>query len=211
MKFHQLLIQLLFEIVVRIGKNALDHDTFLIEIQRNVAQRDSKMLCQFGVDFPCEFVAALRHMFKSFGPTKALVDVELEVNRGEIRGLIGENGSGKSTISSIVAGVQPYDSGEMFFKGEPYKPTSMIEAQAKGIAMVVQEMGTISNITVAANIFIGKEKLLLKYWHTCQQKNDMARENSLAWSNRSMQSTSCSDTRFPRGIGVVRKESEERT
>ena len=52
---------------------------------------------------------------------------------------------------------------------------------------------------------------MLKYWHTCQQKNDMARENSLAWSNRSMQSTSCSDTRFPRGIGVVRKESEERT
>lgn len=104
-----------------------------------------------------EVLLHCKHMFKSFGPTKALVDVELEVNRGEIRGLIGENGSGKSTISSIVAGVQPYDSGEMFFKGEPYKPTSMIEAQAKGIAMVVQEMGTISNITVAANIFIGKE------------------------------------------------------
>lgn len=66
MKFHQLLIQLLFEIVVRIGKNALDHDTFLIEIQRNVAQRDSKMLCQFGVDFPCEFVAALRHIKNCF-------------------------------------------------------------------------------------------------------------------------------------------------
>ena len=97
-----------------------------------------------------EVLLHCKHMFKSFGPTKALVDVELEVNRGEIRGLIGENGSGKSTISSIVAGVQPYDSGEMFFKGEPYKPTSMIEAQAKGIAMVVQEMGTISNITVAA-------------------------------------------------------------
>lgn len=87
-----------------------------------------------------EVLLHCKHMFKSFGPTKALVDVELEVNRGEIRGLIGENGSGKSTISSIVAGVQPYDSGEMFFKGEPYKPTSMIEAQAKGIAMVVQEM-----------------------------------------------------------------------
>lgn len=109
-----------------------------------------------------EVLLHCNHMFKSFGPTKALVDVELEVNRGEIRGLIGENGSGKSTISSIVAGVQPYDSGEMFFKGEPYKPASMIEAQAKGVAMVVQEMGTISNITVAANIFIGKEKLFCK-------------------------------------------------
>lgn len=99
-----------------------------------------------------EVLLHCKHMFKSFGPTKALVDVELEVNRGEIRGLIGENGSGKSTISSIVAGVQPYDSGEMFFKGEPYKPTSMIEAQAKGIAMVVQEMGITRYIPPATRI-----------------------------------------------------------
>lgn len=109
-----------------------------------------------------EVLLHCNHIFKSFGPTRALVDVELSVCRGEIRGLIGENGSGKSTISSIVAGVQPYDSGEMFFKGEPYRPASMIEAQQKGIAMVVQEMGTIPNITVAANIFIGKEKRFKK-------------------------------------------------
>ena len=109
-----------------------------------------------------EVLLHCNHIFKSFGPTRALVDVELSICRGEIRGLIGENGSGKSTISSIVAGVQPYDSGEMFFKGEPYRPASMIEAQQKGIAMVVQEMGTIPNITVAANIFIGKEKRFKK-------------------------------------------------
>lgn len=109
-----------------------------------------------------ELLLKCEHIFKSFGPTKALSDVHLEVSRGEIRGLIGENGSGKSTLSSIIAGVQPCDSGEMVFKGENYKPHNMIEAQKKGISMVVQEQGTISNISVAANIFIGKEELFRK-------------------------------------------------
>lgn len=97
------------------------------------------------------------HMYKSFGPTKALADVELKVYSGEIRGLIGENGSGKSTISSIIAGVQPYDEGKIYYKGEEFKPENMLEAQQKGISMIVQEMGTIPGISVAANIFIGKE------------------------------------------------------
>ncbi len=56
-------------------------------------------------------------IYKSFGPTRALVDVELSVFRGDVRGLIGENGSGKSTLSSIAAGAQTADEGEMFFRG----------------------------------------------------------------------------------------------
>lgn len=106
-----------------------------------------------------ELLLKCEHIYKSFGPTKALVDVGLEVYAGEIRGLIGENGSGKSTISSIIAGVQPYDEGRICYKGEEFKPENMLEAQKKGISMIVQEMGTIPGITVAANIFIGKEKL----------------------------------------------------
>lgn len=102
------------------------------------------------------------HICKSFGPTKALSDVSLTVNRGEIRGLIGENGSGKSTISSIVAGVQAYDSGSMQFMGQPYKPRNMLAAQEAGISMVVQEAGTIRDMTVAANIFVGKERLFTR-------------------------------------------------
>lgn len=106
-----------------------------------------------------ENLVRVEHMYKSFGPTKALVDVSLEVNRGEIRGLIGENGSGKSTVSSIIAGVQGADSGEMFVHGEPYKPKQMLDAQNNRISMIVQEMGTISHLSVADNIFIGKEML----------------------------------------------------
>lgn len=92
---------------------------------------------------------------KSFGPTRALIDVSIEVYRGEVRGLIGENGSGKSTLSSIVAGVQPADSGKMYLNGQLYEPKTMVEAQKAGVGMVVQESGIVPGITVASNIFLG--------------------------------------------------------
>lgn len=93
---------------------------------------------------------------KAFGPTRALVDVDIDIRRGEVRGLIGENGSGKSTFSSIVAGAQKADNGAFFIDGKPYKPASMVDAQAHGVSMVIQEMGTIPRITVASNIFAGR-------------------------------------------------------
>jgi ribose transport system ATP-binding protein len=62
-----------------------------------------------------ELIFEARKICKTFGPTIALDNVELSVYRGEITGLIVENGSGKSTISSIAAGMQPADSGKMFF------------------------------------------------------------------------------------------------
>lgn len=105
-----------------------------------------------------EVLLNCRGICKSFGATKALQNVDLVVNRGEIRGLIGENGSGKSTISSIVAGVQPCDSGTIEFHGKELKAADMLAAQKAGISMIVQEAGTIPNITVAENIFVGKER-----------------------------------------------------
>ena len=99
------------------------------------------------------------HMDKNFGVTVALNDVSFSLERGHVYGLIGENGSGKSTVSSIIAGMQPATKGEMTYKGEPWKPSSMLEAQEHGIGMIVQEAGTIPNITVAENIFLGHEKM----------------------------------------------------
>lgn len=101
-----------------------------------------------------EVIMQINHMRKTFGPTIALDDVDLTVRRGEIRGLIGENGSGKSTITSIFSGMQPCDSGEMFYKGERWEPKSMNWALERGVGMIVQESGTVPGITVAENMFL---------------------------------------------------------
>lgn len=99
---------------------------------------------------------------KNFGQTKALQCVELHLMAGEIRGLIGENGSGKSTLCSIFSGLYGCDEGELMLHGDSYAPESMVDAQNKGVAMIVQEMGTIPGIGIADNIFIGKENCFLK-------------------------------------------------
>lgn len=109
-----------------------------------------------------EVVFEAQKISKFFGSTIALNEVDLTVYRGEIRGLIGENGSGKSTLSSIAAGMQKPDRGNMLFRGKEHAPGSMIEGSKSGFGMIVQEMGTISGITVAQNIFLGNEKLFKK-------------------------------------------------
>ncbi len=104
-----------------------------------------------------EVLLEVKDMCKNFGATVALNHVDFVVKRGEIRGLIGENGSGKSTVSSIISGMQKATSGSMVYKGEPWNPASTLEAQDKGICMIVQEAGTIPDIPVADNIFLGHE------------------------------------------------------
>ena len=103
-------------------------------------------------------ILEMKHIRKTFASTVALGNVDLNVYPGEIRGLIGENGSGKSTISSIAAGMQKADSGEMRYHGEAWTPGSMIDALSKGIGMIVQESGTIQGVSVAENLFLGETK-----------------------------------------------------
>ena len=100
-------------------------------------------------------ILEMKGMCKRFGSTIALDNVDLTVYPGEIRGLIGENGSGKSTISSIAAGIQKADEGQMIFKGKSWNPASMVEALEKGFGMIVQEQGTVAGISIAENIFMG--------------------------------------------------------
>lgn len=104
-----------------------------------------------------ELLFEARKLCKNFGPTVALDHVDFKVFRGQISGLIGENGSGKSTITSIAAGMQPPTGGEMFFRGQPHKPSTMIEGINCGIGMIVQEQGTVPGISIAENIFLGEE------------------------------------------------------
>ncbi len=109
-----------------------------------------------------ETILKISNMDKTFGVVKALQHVNFTVGSGEIHGLIGENGSGKSTVSSIIAGMQEADCGEMELLGKPYHPADSVEAAEAGVSMVVQEMGTISGITVAENLFLGREQLFCK-------------------------------------------------
>ncbi len=102
-----------------------------------------------------EVLVEAKDLNKNFGVTVALHNVNMTIKRGEIRGLFGENGSGKSTVTSIIAGIQPATSGEMFYKGQPWKPKDSLEALHNGIGIIVQEMGTVPTISVAENIFIG--------------------------------------------------------
>jgi ribose transport system ATP-binding protein len=104
-----------------------------------------------------ETLLEVKNMFKSFGPTIALKDVNLTIKRGQIHGLVGENGSGKSTVTSIASGLQDCDSGEMIYLGKAWHPESMIYAREQGMSMILQEANTISDVTVAENLFAGKE------------------------------------------------------
>ncbi|WP_337606123.1 sugar ABC transporter ATP-binding protein [Claveliimonas sp.] len=99
---------------------------------------------------------------KSFGSTQALKNVTITISRGEIHGLIGENGSGKSTFSSICAGIQKADSGKLYLDGKEYIPSGTVDAMDKGVSMVVQEQGTVGKISASANIFFGKEAMFVK-------------------------------------------------
>lgn len=109
-----------------------------------------------------EVLLDARGINKSFGSTRALVDVDFTAYRGGVHGLIGENGSGKSTVTTIIAGIQKADSGSMCYKGKPYEPKNALDANAQGICYLMQEQGTFEGISVAANIFVGKEEEFVK-------------------------------------------------
>ena len=93
---------------------------------------------------------------KRFGQTIALNNVDIAIYPGEIRGFIGENGSGKSTMGALMTGIHQSTGGSMFFHGKPWEPASMIDALEHGIGIIVQENGTIPQISVAENMYLGE-------------------------------------------------------
>ena len=94
---------------------------------------------------------------KSFGGVQALKNGQLELRKGEVLGLIGENGAGKSTLMKILSGVYTADAGEIYVEGKKVSYRQPNEALHAGICMIYQELNLIQKLSVADNIFIGRE------------------------------------------------------
>ena len=99
----------------------------------------------------------MRNIDKVFPGVKALSNVDFTLHAGEIHSLMGENGAGKSTLVKVLTGVYPRDGGTVRLNGEEINPRTPKEAQECGISTVYQEVNLCTNLTVAENIFIGRE------------------------------------------------------
>ena len=105
-------------------------------------------------------IVELQAATKEFRGNPAFSDVDFQLQPGEIHALLGENGAGKSTLTKIIAGVYPLSRGKMFINGREEKLATPAEGLAKGIAMVYQENSLVPSMSVAQNIYLGKEKPL---------------------------------------------------
>lgn len=99
----------------------------------------------------------LRGAAKTFGPVIALGDGEIEILSGEIHALVGENGAGKSTLVKILAGVHQRDAGEFFVEGQSVHFRNVADSKAVGISVIYQEPTLFPDLTVAENIFMGRQ------------------------------------------------------
>ena len=104
----------------------------------------------------------MKNIIKEFPGVRALNNVTFTANRGEVHGLVGENGAGKSTLMKVLSGVHPYltYSGELIVEEKPVRFSGTREAEHAGIAIIHQELNLIADLTVAENIFLGREPLL---------------------------------------------------
>jgi simple sugar transport system ATP-binding protein len=99
----------------------------------------------------------IKNLSKHFGAIEALRSLSFSVEEGEIVGLMGDNGAGKSTAVKIIAGNFPPSGGEIFIQGQPVFLSSPVEARKLGIEVVYQNLALCDNLSAAANIFLGRE------------------------------------------------------
>ena len=104
-----------------------------------------------------EKILEMKNISKAFYGVQALNNVDFSVLRGETHILLGENGAGKSTLVKILSGAYHKDAGEIFFDGEQIEISTPLDAQRKGISIIYQEFNLIPGLSVAENIFLGRE------------------------------------------------------
>ena len=102
-------------------------------------------------------VLSMKKITKVFPGVKALSAVDFRLFKGEVHAIMGQNGAGKSTLVKVLTGVHPQDSGEILLDGKPIRPDSPLAAQKLGISTVYQEINLCPNLSVAENIFAGRQ------------------------------------------------------
>jgi D-xylose transport system ATP-binding protein len=100
---------------------------------------------------------SLRGINKSFGPVQVLRNVDLDVRAGRVTALVGDNGAGKSTLIKAIAGIHPFDSGQVIFEGNPVSIHGPKQANDLGIEVVYQDLALCDNLDVVHNMFLGRE------------------------------------------------------
>ena len=108
-----------------------------------------------------DVIVHIKGLSKSFPGVKALSNVDLDLRRGEIHGLMGENGAGKSTLIKVLTGIYNKDAGVIFLDGKPFELSSPEDAPKFGLSTVYQEINLIPALSVAENIYIGREPMRL--------------------------------------------------
>jgi len=106
----------------------------------------------------------MKNIDKRFAGVHALKGVDFDLYEGEIHALVGENGAGKSTLMKALTGIFPKDSGEILYLGQPFNPKGPKDSLDAGIAIVHQELNMMDHLTVAQNLFIGRESTKGRGW-----------------------------------------------
>jgi ABC-type sugar transport system ATPase subunit len=104
-----------------------------------------------------EYIVEMKGISKRFGAVQAVRNVDLELRRGEILGLVGDNAAGQSTLMKILAGAHMPDSGEIVLEGQPVQIEGPRHARELGISMVYQDLALFNSLDVASNIFVARE------------------------------------------------------
>src|SRR3954470_11023417 len=102
-------------------------------------------------------VLAVQGASKRFAGVVALDDVSIELRAGQVHALVGENGAGKSTLIKVLTGVHQPDQGSIVYRGEPGPFARPLDAQAAGISTIYQEVNLVPLMSVARNLFLGRE------------------------------------------------------
>lgn len=107
-----------------------------------------------------DILLRMQGITKTFGPVKALSNVDMDVRKGEIHGICGENGAGKSTLMNVLSGVYPHGSytGEILFDGKPCRYRTINDSEDDGIVIIHQELALSPFLSIAENIFLGNEQ-----------------------------------------------------